>query len=253
MIFSLDGADGSTAKISLDVAALDDHLSSGFVKDRMQYRDIPEFYPSNQISSFYAAKGKRAFDLVVGTLILIAAVPLILIIMGIVALDGGRPVFGHSRVGRYGKRFNCLKIRSMCVDAEQKLADILATDPVAAAEWAADHKLTNDPRVTKIGAFLRKSSLDELPQLINVLRGEMSLVGPRPVTADEIAYYGTAAADYMSIKPGLTGPWQVDGRNNTSFADRVALDVHYTRNVGFSRDVVIVARTGLAVLKLTGK
>jgi lipopolysaccharide/colanic/teichoic acid biosynthesis glycosyltransferase len=204
-------------------------------------------------TGFYRARGKRAFDLVVSAGMLVVLAPLLAVLMLIVACDGGRPVFAHTRVGRFGRRFRCLKIRSMRHGAEHELAAILAADSAAAAEWARDSKLTDDPRVTRLGAFLRKASLDELPQLWNVLRGEMSLVGPRPVTADELRRYGAAAASYMALKPGLTGPWQVDGRNAISYADRVALDVDYARSYGFRRDVSIVVRTGLAVLKLTGK
>ena len=202
---------------------------------------------------FYRAWGKRLFDIAVAALMLLVAAPFLLILMVVVALDGGKPVFAHTRVGRGGRLFKCLKIRSMRHGAEAQLAEILASDPDAAAEWAADAKLTNDPRVTRVGAFLRKSSLDELPQLVNVLRGEMSLVGPRPVTKDELDRYGVASASYLALKPGLTGPWQVDGRNEISYDDRVALDVGYAQNYGFGRDVGIVAKTGLSVLKLTGK
>ena len=203
--------------------------------------------------SFYSAYGKRLFDIAVAGLMLIAATPLLLALMVAVALDGGKPIFAHTRIGKHGRPFKCLKIRSMRVDAEAQLAAILAADPAAAAEWATDAKLTNDPRVTRIGGFLRKSSLDELPQLWNVLRGEMSLVGPRPVIEEELKRYGAAAASYMALKPGLTGPWQVDGRNDISYDSRVALDVGYARDHGFSRDFNIILRTGLSVLKLTGK
>jgi lipopolysaccharide/colanic/teichoic acid biosynthesis glycosyltransferase len=204
-------------------------------------------------TGFYRARGKRAFDLVASAAMLVAFAPLLAVLMLIVGFDGGRPIFAHTRVGRLGRQFRCLKIRSMRHGAEQELAAILAADPAAAAEWAREAKLTDDPRTTRIGAFLRKASLDELPQLWNVLRGEMSLVGPRPVTADELQRYGAAAASYMALKPGLTGPWQVDGRNAISYDDRVALDVDYARSHGFRRDVSIVIRTALSVLKLTGK
>lgn len=202
---------------------------------------------------FYPDRGKRLFDIVLATLMLAAAAPLLLFLTLAVWIDGGRPIFAHTRIGQNGRPFKCLKIRSMRHDAQAQLTAILAADPVAAAEWSADAKLTRDPRVTRIGAFLRKSSLDELPQLFNVLRGDMSLVGPRPVTAEEIERYGTAAASYMAMKPGLTGPWQVDGRNDISYDGRVQLDVDYARTYGFRRDLAIVFKTGLSVLKLTGK
>lgn len=197
--------------------------------------------------------GKRLLDIVVASAMLVCVAPVLIVLGVIVGLNGGQPFFAHARVGQFGRPFQCLKIRSMRHDAEQQLASILAADPVLAAEWAADRKLTNDPRVTRIGAFLRKSSLDELPQLFNVLRGEMSIVGPRPVTAEELERYGNARASYLAMKPGLTGPWQVDGRNEISYAERVALDASYARDHSLLRDVMIIAKTGLSVLKLTGK
>ena len=215
--------------------------------------EISEKIKYNQYSTFYCAWGKRAFDITLASLMLLALAPLLLILMGWVALDGGKPSFAHKRVGQHGKLFKCLKIRSMRHGAEQQLAEILASDPVAAAEWAADHKLTNDPRVTRIGKFLRKSSLDELPQLINVLRGEMSIVGPRPVTEEELARYGKARSGYFAMKPGLTGPWQVDGRNEISYEDRVALDFDYSQNHNLRRDLTLVAKTGFSVVRFTGK
>lgn len=202
---------------------------------------------------FYRITGKRIFDLFFGTLMLAAAAPVILALMLIVSRDGGSPIFAHTRIGKGGRSFRCLKIRSMRLDAERQLAKILATDPAAAAEWAADHKLSNDPRITRFGGFLRKSSLDELPQLINVLRGEMSLVGPRPVPADELERYGAAKASYIALKPGLTGPWQVDGRNDVSYDNRIALDVAYAANYDVWSDLSIMLRTGTSVMRLTGK
>lgn len=202
---------------------------------------------------YYELFGKRAFDLIVASLLLVLLGPLLLLLIGMAAIGGGRPVFAHSRVGLGGRHFNCLKIRTMHHDAAQQLAEILATDPEAAAEWATDHKLTNDPRVTRLGAFLRKSSLDELPQLVNVLRGDMSVVGPRPITDEELVRYGDAKKSYLAIRPGLTGPWQVEGRNDISYDERVALDAGYAATCSLWGDTVIVARTALTVMRLTGK
>lgn len=204
-------------------------------------------------AGFYQVLGKRVFDIVVSLAGLIAFAPLIAILAVVVGIDGGKPFFGHLRVGKDGRPFRCLKLRSMHLGAEQRLAAILASDPVAAAEWAADHKLTNDPRVTRIGAFLRKSSLDELPQLVCVLLGQMSLVGPRPVPRDELAKYGPAVSSYIAVKPGLTGPWQVGGRNEISYEERVSMDVGYAGSVSFGQDLTIVAKTALSVLRLTGR
>ena len=240
MAYLVDGSGGKVSGATVPVPTFDNSLrsSSG---------------PQQGGNGFYSAYGKRLFDIVVASLMLVALAPLLLAVMLAVALDGGKPIFAHTRIGRNGRPFGCLKIRSMRHDAEVQLAVILAADPVAAAEWATDCKLTNDPRVTRIGGFLRRSSLDELPQLVNVLRGEMSLVGPRPVIAEELKRYGPAAASYMAMKPGLTGPWQVDGRNDISYDGRIALDVGYAREHGFRRDLDIVLRTGFSVLKLTGK
>lgn len=141
----------------------------------------------------------------------------------------------------------------MVPHAEARLTELLANDPVAAAEWARDHKLTNDPRVTRVGVFLRKSSLDELPQLINVLFGEMSLVGPRPVTEEELQRYGPFAQRYLSTKPGLTGLWQISGRNNIDYDECVLLDARYAESVTFAGDMVILFRTVFTVLRMTGK
>lgn len=203
--------------------------------------------------SLYTRWGKRALDVMVSSMMLLMVAPLLLVLAAVVALDGGRPFFAHRRVGLGGAFFPCLKVRSMRHGAEAELKRILAEDPEAAAEWAETHKLNNDPRVTAVGRFLRRSSLDELPQLVNVLRGEMSIVGPRPVTYDELAKYGTSADAYLALKPGLTGPWQVDGRNELSYDERVALDAGYADNMTLVGDVTIILKTGLSVLKLTGK
>ena len=184
---------------------------------------------------------------------LLVTAPLIFLLLLVVWIEGGQPIFRHTRIGQKRRSFGCLKIRSMHRGAEDHLKAILAADPAAAAEWAADQKLTEDPRVTRIGYFLRKSSLDELPQFMNVLRGEMSLVGPRPITADEIERYGAFANSYAAVRPGLTGPWQVSGRNDISFAERIALDVDYARNHSLRGDISIIIKTALSVLRLTGK
>jgi lipopolysaccharide/colanic/teichoic acid biosynthesis glycosyltransferase len=166
--------------------------------------------------------------------------------------DGGPVVFAHRRVGHDGKSFRCLKFRSMAVDAEARLAELLASDPRARAEWEADHKLRRDPRVTQLGAFLRKSSLDELPQLFNVLMGEMSLVGPRPIVEAEIPKYGRRFRQYCAVKPGITGLWQVMGRNDTTYRTRVALDCVYAARRSAWLDLKVLACTIPAVLSRRG-
>ena len=173
----------------------------------------------------------RAMDMTIVILALVFLFPLMaLIALSIVLQDGGPVFFSQRRIGRGGRPFHCYKFRSMTVGAEARLAAILAANPIARAEWARDHKLRMDPRVTPFGAFLRRSSLDELPQLFNVLRGEMSVVGPRPIVEAEITRYGRRFRHYCSVKPGITGLWQVSGRNDVNYRSRVALDCLYVRS-----------------------
>lgn len=203
--------------------------------------------------SRYARWGKALFDLALGLMLLPVLLPVILVLCVLVAMDGGLPIFGHKRIGKDGREFRCWKIRTMVVDAQERLKKHLADNPEAAAEWQQNFKLENDPRITRIGRFLRKSSLDELPQLFNVFRGEMSFVGPRPVVRDELLRYGLHQQVYMSMRPGVTGLWQVSGRNDVAYDQRVSMDVQYAREVSLTEDVRIVAKTVSSVLSLTGK
>jgi len=196
---------------------------------------------------------KRGFDILGAGAMLLVLAPLFLLLALLVRRDGGPAFYAHTRIGQGGRGFGCLKFRSMVIDSQARLDALLAADPAAQAEWNATRKLRQDPRVTAVGRFLRKTSLDELPQLLNVLRGEMSLVGPRPVIAAELAeYYGPAAAHYMSVRPGITGLWQVSGRSDTSYAQRVALDVAYASQPSLWTDIKILARTPLVVLARRG-
>jgi lipopolysaccharide/colanic/teichoic acid biosynthesis glycosyltransferase len=197
--------------------------------------------------------GKRVFDITAGLLLLVLFAPAILLLGLLVSSDGGKPFISLRRVGRDGNHFACWKIRTMVVDAETRLAQILAQDPEAAAEWARDQKLVDDPRVTRLGKALRSTSLDELPQLWNVVRGDMSLVGPRPITDAEMVRYGDAGPYYISVRPGLTGLWQVQGRNSVSYDERVSLDVTYVSRLSFKNDISILFRTVGAVLNRTGR
>ncbi|TAK78484.1 MAG: exopolysaccharide biosynthesis protein [Aquabacterium sp.] len=170
--------------------------------------------------------------------------PLLLMVTWMIWKRDGLPVFfGHYRVGRDGKLFRCLKFRTMARDAERMLAELLRDDPAARAEWEKDQKLTHDPRITPVGHFLRRTSLDELPQLFNVLRGEMSLVGPRPITVGELKRYGGVRWHYLSVRPGMTGLWQVSGRNNTTYEERVALDRSYVEQRSMWLDLRILFKT----------
>ena len=170
--------------------------------------------------------------------------PMLLLIMFFIwKIDGAPVLFAHYRVGKGGKLFRCWKFRSMRRDSEEVLAELLRTDAASRAEWARDQKLTNDPRITPIGHFLRKSSLDELPQLLNVIKGEMSLVGPRPVTVSELTRYGSVRWHYVSVAPGMTGLWQVSGRNNTTYAERVDMDRRYGESRSIAGDLSILIKT----------
>ena len=175
--------------------------------------------------------------------------PILLFIAAWIYKDSPGPViFRHIRIGKNGKPFPCFKFRTMCNNADKKLQELLANDAEARAEWEKDFKLKNDPRITKSGAFLRKTSLDELPQLLNVLRGEMSLVGPRPVIEAELPRYGDFLDDYLIVKPGITGMWQVNGRSDTTYDERVQMDSWYVRNWSVWLDFMLLFRTVKAVL-----
>lgn len=205
-------------------------------------------------TSLYARFGKRLLDLLFAVAIAPVILPVIAVLWVLVRREGGPGFFAHKRVGQDGREFSCLKIRTMVPDAEARLAEYLAENAEARAEWARDVKLKNDPRVTRLGAFLRKTSLDELPQLFNVLRGEMSFVGPRPVPRKELEErYGNRASIYTSLKPGITGLWQVSGRNDVSYARRIALDARYGQIQSFALDTKIILKTALAVLNRTGQ
>lgn len=206
-------------------------------------RPVPE--------SPYAA-GKRVLD--VSGAILLAAVfsPLILAILVLMRRKKGSIIYRHRRVGRDGRTFECLKFRTMVPNADQVLRELLERDPAIKAEWVRDHKLRSDPRVTRLGRFLRRTSLDELPQLWNVMRGEMSLVGPRPVVREELLRYGRNVRAYLSAKPGITGLWQVKGRNDTDYRRRVVLDTYYVKNQGLLLDLYILLKTTRVVLGGSG-
>lgn len=192
---------------------------------------------------------KRTLDILVSLAALVFLAPLMVGLAAAVWITDPGPVFyGQMRIGRSGRMFKCLKFRTMVVDADQRLDALLRTDPVAAAEWRRDHKLRNDPRITKLGRFLRKTSLDELPQLLNILRCDMSLVGPRPIVRAEVEKYGDAFSHYTSVRPGLTGLWQVSGRNDASYEERVRLDSHYAKSWSVAGDLKIVLMTFPALL-----
>ena len=196
---------------------------------------------------------KRLLDI----LIILCSIPIVLpvmIILGILTKCTSKgPIFyGHKRVGQNGKEIKCWKFRSMCINSQEILEEILATDPVRRAEWEKDRKFIDDPRVTKFGKFLRKTSLDELPQLFNILFGQMSLVGPRPVTEPELVKYGEYKDYVLSVSPGLTGMWQVSGRSDTGYEERISFDTYYIQNWSIWLDIWILIKTVWVVLKGKG-
>ncbi len=195
---------------------------------------------------------KQCMDKIGAAILLLVLAPLFVLLAALIRRDGGDALFRHQRLGASGRMFPCMKFRSMVANSDRVLEQLLASDPAAAAEWNATQKLRRDPRVTSVGRFLRKTSLDELPQLFNVLRGEMSLVGPRPIVRAEIVRYGSEIRYYYQARPGLTGLWQVSGRSDTSYAQRVELDVRYVANWTFWRDVAIVLKTIPAVILRKG-
>ncbi|MDK2122977.1 sugar transferase [Parachitinimonas caeni] len=195
---------------------------------------------------------KRLLDIIGAGILLILLLPVFMVVSLIIRSHGGTAIFGHKRVGRAGQPFVCYKFRTMIPNADQRLKELLAHDPAAREEWERDFKLKDDPRITPIGAILRQTSLDELPQLWNVLIGDMSLVGPRPIVEAEMPRYGADIDLYLSVRPGLTGLWQVSGRNNMSYTERVALDSYYVNNWSLFGDIKIIFKTALVVVRGDG-
>lgn len=194
---------------------------------------------------------KRIFDICFSLSALIIGSPIFIIVAACIAFSSpGKIIYSHERVGRGGRPFRCYKFRTMYTDADKRLKEILSACPELKAEWERSFKLKNDPRITRIGAFLRKTSLDELPQFWNVLKGDLSVVGPRPVIQEEIVkYFGSKASKVLSIRPGLTGPWQVSGRSDiTCYAKRIELDEYYVDNQSFLLDLKLIGKTIPAML-----
>jgi exopolysaccharide production protein ExoY len=213
--------------------------------------DTPSNLRLAEISSAHpiGLNSKRLIDIILSVSGIVLLAPLLIIcFVATVATSRGPALFRHRRVGFKGKYFDCLKFRTMVQDAPERLRQLIESDPVAAAEWATNRKLRHDPRVTAIGTILRKSSLDELPQLFNVLKGDMSIVGPRPITDEELIRYSSAINAYLACRPGITGLWQVSGRSTTTYDKRIACDTFYARNWSMSLDAKILIVTIPAVL-----
>ena len=208
---------------------------------------------SNNLERKFNRILKRVFDLTLCFLSLIVFIPVGLIIAALIYKDSPGPVlFAHRRIGQGGEEFPCYKFRSMVMNSQEALEKHLAENPEAREEWERDFKLKDDPRVTKIGAFLRRTSLDELPQVLNVIKGEMSLVGPRPIIRDEIVKYGECIHDFYLVPPGITGLWQVSGRSDTTYEERVEMDSWYVRNWSVWMDIVLLVKTIVVVLQKKG-
>ena len=222
---------------------------------RLSSASIPAESTASTLLAAQSLRGrvlKRGGDIVFSLLVLSLGSPLFLLLAVLVKLSSRGSIFYcQRRIGRGYKGFGCLKFRTMRRDADRVLAAMLDADPKLRAEFERDHKLKRDPRITPLGKFLRRSSLDELPQFINVLRGEMSVVGPRPIVWDELRRYGRSMDEVLSVRPGLTGLWQVSGRNNLTYRTRVRLDLTYVRNRSFWLDLGIVLRTiGVVLLPM---
>lgn len=239
--------------LQADGAVAFDRGTSGLHSFEPGWEEVPAQpeSPAAAPASIYAPV-KRVLDVLGAIVLAIVFAPLILAIAVLMHREGGSIIYKHRRIGRDGRAFECLKFRTMVANAEQVLREVLERDPAMKAEWVRDHKLRCDPRVTRLGRFLRRTSLDELPQLWNVMRGEMSLVGPRPVVREELLRYGRNVRTYLSAKPGITGLWQVKGRNDTDYRRRVVLDTYYVRNQNLLLDLYILFKTTRVVLGGSG-
>ncbi len=220
--------------------------------EKREKREKREAAASEGVSLRSRRMLKRAFDVVMSAFLLVLLSPFFCLISLAVRRDGGRAIFGHERIGRGGKKFACWKFRTMVTNADAVLADLLARDAKAREMWEREFKLKDDVRVTPVGRLLRETSLDELPQLWNVLRGDMSLVGPRPIVEAELQKYGEFKSRYLSATPGMTGLWQISGRNDVDYETRVNLDTAYISNWSLTEDFRILIRTFSVVLRRVG-
>lgn len=228
-----------------------------FRKQAVAFVRIPALAPQPQELKWegkqvLALSFKRILDIVLAATMLFVLMPMMVVIAAAIAMDGGPVIYRHRRIGRDGKAFDCLKFRTMILDAEDCLNEYLSYHPEESGEWERERKLSHDPRITPIGRLLRTSSADELPQLLNVIAGSMSLVGPRPVTASELALYCESTELYKSVRPGITGPWQISGRNDLSYDTRVLLDTRYVREWSLQTDLRVLLQTPAVVLSRSG-
>lgn len=258
LVLAHDGASELAESLMRDrvplavIPKLDGLPVAGFERTSFLSHDTVLFTYGNNLAEPVARATKVAFDVGTALAMLLILAPVLLIIAAAVALDGGPVLYSHTRIGVRGRLFGCLKFRSMMPDSDEVLRRLLNSDPAAAAEWAETQKLRRDPRITAVGRWLRATSLDELPQLLNILRLDMSLVGPRPIVQAEVPRYGDDIAYYFEARPGLTGLWQVSGRSDTGYDQRVRLDTWYVKNWSIWHDLAILAKTVPAVLRRRG-
>lgn len=228
-------------------------IEPGFVDKRRLSAMRPLLYVPSLKWRGPGAALKFAFDRAAALAALIVLFPVMLVVaLAILKRRDGPVFFSHTRIGRDGRPFKCHKFRTMIPDRGNDFDQILAIDPIARDDWATRRKIYRDPRISQLGAFLRSTSLDELPQFWNVLKGDMSLVGPRPITEEELSHYGDHAEEYLSVRPGITGVWQVSGRSDATYPERVRMDVNYVSNRSFAGDLKIVLRTVRVVLVRQG-
>lgn len=259
------GTPVSTAmlRLSPSISPLNQPSLPGYANTNLRPDTNPQALVASPYSSQYEPEPdlplqggvyRRGFKRVLDIVLVLAAIPfvlpVILLLALLVSLDGGKPFYTQERIGRQGRVYRIWKLRSMVHDADKRLEEHLKSDPAMRAEWESKQKLLNDPRITAVGRFLRKSSMDELPQLLNVLKGEMSLVGPRPMMPCQQEMY--LGESYYELRPGITGSWQVSDRNSSSFGERVHFDNQYNRNVTLMTDVAILIATIQVVLRGTG-
>ena len=228
------------------------HLAVPVSRDSTALRGSGIPFSNTQVGgSPYRKHGKRALDIAFVMLTLPVTLPVTLTCAIALWFEGGQPFYRQKRLGENGKTFSILKLRTMGTNAEQDLKDLLAHNEALRAEWETTQKLKNDPRITRVGTFLRSTSLDELPQFLNVLKGEMSVVGPRPMMPDQLPLYPDPSS-YFALRPGITGAWQVSDRNENSFAHRATIDTGYDASLSFLGDLKIIAKTVGVVLRRTG-
>ncbi len=228
-------------------------FSTGTRKLTKIYQRKVEYGSSQSFNHRLNSLAKNTFDFCFAVVALCFFAPLMLVIAVLILVLNGRPIFySQWRVGKGGRLFRCFKFRTMVPNSDQVLTDLLSSDHAAQEEWMATQKLAIDPRISSLGRFLRKTSFDELPQFWNVIKGDMSIVGPRPIVTSEIWRYGQFFEDYTAIRPGITGLWQISGRSDTTYAHRVSLDCEYVANHSFFWDLSIILKTVKVVLKRDG-